>query len=185
MIRPAGSQDLPFLRDMLRHAYYARWGSEADVPLERYVAGWGRPGDTALVAIDEFQPVGAAWYRLFEQDEPGYGFVDERDARADDRGRPQPPRPRPRRGAPRGAARARRAAQGYAQISLSVEPDNPALRLYEQHGFAQGRRARRRLGDARGARVTDSLRPGRRASPPPFRPSLGSRRKPTRRARWM
>ena len=50
MIRPAGAQDLPFLRDMLRHAYYARWGSEADVPLERYVAGWGRPGDNAVVA---------------------------------------------------------------------------------------------------------------------------------------
>ena len=77
MIRPAGAQDLPFLRDMLRHAYYARWGTEADVPLERYVAGWGRRGDNALVAIDEFQPVGAAWYRLFEAEEPGYGFVDE------------------------------------------------------------------------------------------------------------
>ena len=77
MIRRAGAQDLPFLRDMLRHAYYARWGTDADVPLERYVAGWGRPGDTALVAIDEFQPVGAAWYRTFSADEPGYGFVDE------------------------------------------------------------------------------------------------------------
>jgi hypothetical protein len=39
VIRPAGTQDLPFLRDMLRHAYYARWGTEADVPLERYIAG--------------------------------------------------------------------------------------------------------------------------------------------------
>ena len=76
MIRHAGAHDLPFLRDMLRHAYYARWGNEADVPLERYVAGWGRPGDAALVAIDEFQPVGAAWYRLFKEDEPGYGSVD-------------------------------------------------------------------------------------------------------------
>ena len=47
MIRPAGAQDLPFLRDMLRHAYYARWGTEPDVPLERYVSGWGRPGDNA------------------------------------------------------------------------------------------------------------------------------------------
>ena len=77
MIRPAGAQDLPFLRDMLRHAYYARWGTDADVPLERYVAGWGRPGDSAIVSIDEFQPVGASWYRLFETYEPGYGFVDE------------------------------------------------------------------------------------------------------------
>jgi ribosomal-protein-alanine N-acetyltransferase len=24
---------------------------------------------------------------------------------------------------------------GFAQISLSVEPDNPALHLYERHGF--------------------------------------------------
>jgi ribosomal protein S18 acetylase RimI-like enzyme len=33
-------------------------------------------------------------------------------------------------------------AEGYEQISLSVEPDNPAIRLYEQHGFAKvGERA--------------------------------------------
>ena len=112
VIRPAGAQDLPFLRDMLRHAYYARWGTEADVPLERYVAGWGRPGDEALVAIDEFQPVGAAWFRLFEQDEPGYGFVDEETPGADDRDRPEPPRPRARRAAARRAPRAR--ARGRA-----------------------------------------------------------------------
>jgi ribosomal protein S18 acetylase RimI-like enzyme len=30
-------------------------------------------------------------------------------------------------------ARAKR--DGFRQISLSVEPDNPALRLYERHGF--------------------------------------------------
>jgi ribosomal protein S18 acetylase RimI-like enzyme len=24
---------------------------------------------------------------------------------------------------------------GFRQVSLSVEPDNPALRLYERHGF--------------------------------------------------
>ncbi len=26
-------------------------------------------------------------------------------------------------------------ADGFTQVSLSVEPDNPALRLYERHGF--------------------------------------------------
>ncbi|HZO62899.1 MAG TPA: GNAT family N-acetyltransferase [Gaiellaceae bacterium] len=126
---------------MLRHAYYARWGTEADVPLERYVAGWGRRGDNALVAIDEFQPVGAAWYRLFEQDEPGYGFVDEETPELTIAIVPS------KRGRGLGeellgslldAAR----KDGFARISLSVEPDNPAIHLYEHHGFAKvGERA--------------------------------------------
>ncbi len=126
---------------MLRHAYYARWGGDADVPLERYVAGWGRPGDNAIVAIDEFQPVGAAWYRLFAEGEPGYGFVDEDTPELTIAVVPS------RRG--KGTGRellarllddARR--EGYARISLSVESDNPAIRLYEHHGFAKvGERA--------------------------------------------
>ncbi len=121
---------------MLRHAYYARWGAETDVPLERYVAGWGRRGDSALLAIDEFQPVGAAWYRLFQADEPGYGFVDADTPELTIAIVPS------RRGRGLGeqllAALLEQAkAAGYTQISLSVEPDNPALRLYEQHGFAK------------------------------------------------
>ena len=156
MIRPAGAQDLPFLRDMLRHAYYARWGSEADVPLERYVAGWGRRGDNALVAIDEFQPVGAAWYRLFEADEPGYGFVDEQTPELtiaivpSMRGRglgeqllSRPARPGEGRGAPADQPQ-RRAGQ----------PRDPTVRAAR---LRQGRRARGRTGDERGAVTKPSL----------------------------
>ena len=141
MIRPAGAQDLPFLRDMLRHAYYARWGSEADVPLERYVAGWGRPGDSALVAIDEFQPVGAAWFRLFEPDEPGYGYVDDRTPELTIAIVPR------RRGTGLGRELLTRLleqarADGYAELSLSVEPDTEAINLYEDYGFEKvGERA--------------------------------------------
>jgi ribosomal protein S18 acetylase RimI-like enzyme len=145
VIRPAGAQDIPFLRDMLRHAYYARWGSDADVPLERYVAAWGRRGDTALVAIEEFQPVGAAWYRLFDGDEPGYGFVDEQTPELTLAVVPS------RRG--RGLGKelleellARAGQAGFPAVSLSVEPDNPALHLYEQHGFQA-------VGDRSGALV--------------------------------
>ena len=141
MIRRGGPQDVPFLRDMLRHAYYARWGTDADVPLERYVAGWGRRGDNGLLAIEQFQPVGAAWYRLFATDEPGYGFVDEETPELTIAVVPSC------RGRGLGEellsellAQAR--GEGYPRVSLSVEPDNPALRLYEQHGFAKvGERA--------------------------------------------
>ena len=135
MIRPAGTQDLPFLRDMLRHAYYARWSTEADVPLERYVAGWGRPGDTALIAIEDAFPVGAGWYRLFRRDQPGYGFVDEDTPELAIAVVPN------RRGRGIGDAlldalfdRAR--ADGYRALSLSVARDNDALlAFYRKHGF--------------------------------------------------
>ncbi|HEU4865918.1 MAG TPA: GNAT family N-acetyltransferase, partial [Actinomycetota bacterium] len=79
VIRRGGRQDVRFLRDMLHHAYYWRERNPGDGPgpAARYVKGWGRPGDTVLIAIDDGFPVGAAWYRLFRRENPGYGFVDE------------------------------------------------------------------------------------------------------------
>lgn len=127
---------MQFLRDMLRHAYYWRWADPelADLPLARYVEGWGRPGDFALVAIEGFQPVGAAWYRLFKATEPGFGFLDEETPELTIAVVPS------RRGHGYGNEllselldHARR--EGFAAISLSVEPDNPALALYERNGF--------------------------------------------------
>ena len=99
VVRRGGAQDVRFLRDMLHHAYYwsEREPDEGPGPVALYVKGWGRPGDTALIAIDDGFPVGAAWYRLFRRDHPGYGFVDEADAGACDRGRAEPARSRSRR----------------------------------------------------------------------------------------
>jgi ribosomal protein S18 acetylase RimI-like enzyme len=136
MIRRGDANDVAFLRDMLRHAYYARWGEDDDLPLSRYVEGWGRRGDAALIAIEGFQPVAAAWYRLFRPSEPGYGFVDEQTPELTIAVVPS------RRGRGHGdellsalIEHARR--EGFDAISLSVEPDNPALNLYERHGFAK------------------------------------------------
>ena len=42
--------------------------ARATCPVSRYVEGWGRPGDRALILIEGFQPVAAAWYRLFTSD---------------------------------------------------------------------------------------------------------------------
>jgi ribosomal protein S18 acetylase RimI-like enzyme len=135
-IRRGGQQDVPFMRDMLRHAYYWRWADEEleDLPVGRYVDRWGRPGDTALVVIERFQPAGAAWYRLFPASAPGYGFVDEETPELTIAVVPSC------RGRGYGdqllsALLDRARADGYRRISLSVEPDSPAVKLYERHGF--------------------------------------------------
>ena len=133
VIRRGGAQDLRFLRDMLHHAYYWRERVPGSL-VSRYVRGWGRPGDTAVVALDGGFPVGAAWYRVFTADEPGYGFVDEQTPELAIAVVPS------QRGKGVGEQlllalieRARQA--GYASLSLSVEPGNPARKLYERHGF--------------------------------------------------
>ena len=136
MIRKASGRDAPFLRDMVKHAYYWRWAdpATADVPASRYVEGWGRPGDRGLIMIDDSFPVGAAWYRLFNAARPGYGFLDEETPELTIAVVPS------RRGRGFGAElltalldQARE--DGHSRLSLSVEKDNPAVGLYQRFGF--------------------------------------------------
>jgi GNAT superfamily N-acetyltransferase len=138
VIRRGGRQDVRFLRDMLHHAYYWRERNPAEGPgpAARYVKGWGRPGDTVLIAIDDGFPVGAAWYRLFRKDHHGYGFVDEETPELAIAVVPS------RRGRGIGdalieALSERARADGFTALSLSVERGNAALEtFYGQHGFA-------------------------------------------------
>jgi ribosomal protein S18 acetylase RimI-like enzyme len=138
MIRPGTPQDARFLRDMLRHAYYWRPPEEAEggVHPMNYVENWGRPGDAAMIALDQGFPVGAAWYRLFKPNRRGYGFVDEQTPELSIAVVPS------RRGGGIGGQLmtalldlARR--QGYPAISLSVAKDSPAVTLYERYGFVR------------------------------------------------
>jgi ribosomal protein S18 acetylase RimI-like enzyme len=103
--------------------------------LARYVSAWPRRGDLGMVAEVE-QPVGAAWLRSFPEHDRGYGFVDPSTPELAMGVAPA------RRGRGVGSrlldallVAARRAGAGA--VSLSVERDNPARRLYERFGFAQ------------------------------------------------
>jgi len=137
VIRRGGRQDVRFLRDMLHHAYYwrERKPGEGPGPVALYVKGWGRPGDTALIALEDAFPVAAAWYRLFRRDQPGYGFVDEETPELAIAVVPN------RRGKGIGDALlealfARAKAEGHRALSLSIERDNDALvSFYRKHGF--------------------------------------------------
>ncbi|MBA3333684.1 MAG: GNAT family N-acetyltransferase [Actinobacteria bacterium] len=140
IIRRGGRQDVRFLRDMLHHAYYwrERQPGEGPGPVALYVKGWGRPGDTALIAIEDGFPVGAAWYRLFRRDLPGYGFVDEETPELAIAVVPS------RRGGGIGdallnALYERAKADGHRAVSLAVERDNePLVSYYEKkHGFTR------------------------------------------------
>lgn len=143
-LRPASAADLPLLVRMLTLAADWRPGVEVrteqaaldDSHLRRYVDGWPRAGDAGVVALDgSCRPLGAAWFRFFTSAEPGYGFVDSATPEVSVAVEPA------RRGRGIGEAllrellRAAR-ARGVDAVSLSVEPDNPARRLYERLGFA-------------------------------------------------
>jgi len=131
VIRQAGPQDVRFLRDMLKHAYHWRLNADPDLPVARYVNNWGRPGDAGIIAWEN-GPIGAAWYRIFKEREPGFGFVDERTPELTIAVVPS------RRGSGLGGQllealleRARR--DGHATISLSAEKGLTGL--YERYGF--------------------------------------------------
>ncbi len=105
-----------------------------DPHIARYHEGWGRPGDAAVIAEADGDPVGAAWYRLFDAEKPGYGFIEATIPELSIGVSPE------HRG--RGVGSALLATlidlareEGFDALSLSVEEDNPALRLYERSGF--------------------------------------------------
>jgi ribosomal protein S18 acetylase RimI-like enzyme len=140
-VRLADARDVPVLRAMLYEAFAWR-GDSRFPPLDealalpevgRYVDEWGRGGDLGVIADGD---IGAAWIRLFTEDDHGYGFV-----------APDVPElsiavARDERGHGAGTALlgellVHAAAAGHRAVSLSVATDNPAVRLYERFGFAR------------------------------------------------
>lgn len=142
-VRPAEPSDVRFLEVMLCEA--ACWRDEgprppgdevlADPRMARYVMGWGRRGDAGVIAEeDSSRPIGAAWYRVFDEREPGFGFVDEDTPEISIAVLPGYRR--------QGVGHAilttlltEARASGFRALSLSVEPDNPAVVLYERVRF--------------------------------------------------
>jgi len=141
-LRPAGPDDLERLKWALYTA--VTWDPARPVPpyavtidhpqLAIYHRGWMREGDLGLIAEGEGRVVGVALCRVFTDGEHGHGYVD-----------PGTPEiavavAEGHRGAGLGArllealaGEARRA--GFRRLSLSVDRENPARRLYERSGY--------------------------------------------------
>ncbi len=134
MLRAVDRQDSRFLRDMLRHAYHWRMAQDPDLPVFRYVQNWGRRGDAGVVAFDGPNEYGAAWYRLFPESAPGFGFVDEETPELTIAVVPS------HRGHGTGgelleALLAQARSEGFSRVSLSAEPGQTSF--YEKHGFRE------------------------------------------------
>lgn len=136
--------DLEFLTDMIYEAIHISENKPSKEELlnfphiKRYSEGWGRQGDRALIAFNEDNlPVGAAWYRLFTENQKGYGYVDDTTpelgiALINEA-----------RGKGIGTLLMERlfkiaSRDGYTSLSLSVDPNNTqAVQLYKKLGFEQ------------------------------------------------
>lgn len=142
--RPARPDDLEHVRWALVEA--VSWDRGRVLPpfeavvehpeLARYHRGWGRAGDLGVVAERGGDVVGVALSRLFTDEDHGHGYVDEGTpelavAVADgERGNGLGTRLLSELA---DAAR----VSGFTRLSLSVDVDNPALRLYERLGYRE------------------------------------------------
>lgn len=143
IIRPATQADEPFLWEMLALAAHldaegpaALAAATTHPDLSKYVQNWGRETDVGCLALDpeRQQPIGAAWIRLFSQEEHPLLSGEER--------------------VPELAIAVLPAYSGhgvgtqlltqvlqqaktqYSAVVLSVRVTNPAKALYERAGFA-------------------------------------------------
>lgn len=104
--------------------------------LAHYFMEWPADREFGIVAqtTNPVAPVGVVWARVFDADDPGNGFVDDRTPEVSiwvASGH---------RGNGLGAALMTQILEqarnrGFAAISLSVEDGNPARRLYKRLGF--------------------------------------------------
>jgi ribosomal protein S18 acetylase RimI-like enzyme len=136
-IRLITVDDAPFLREMLYHAIFLPPGAEplpfeiVDEPaLRAYIIDFGtHDGDIGVLALVDEQPVGAAWARLLH----GYGFVDAQTPELSIALLPN------FRGQGIGTLLLEHLFAAlkphFAAVSLSVQAENPAARLYQRQGF--------------------------------------------------
>jgi ribosomal protein S18 acetylase RimI-like enzyme len=105
--------------------------------ISRYFLTWGRRGDLGFVAEEKQSklPVGAAWCRVFSEQNKGYGFISDAVPELSIAVLPE------YRYTGIGTALIKELLNAiqdkFPAISLAVRSTNPALHLYERLGFVR------------------------------------------------
>ena len=142
IIRNLKENEFDFLTDMFYESIYIPENKPDKEDLinsshfKKYHEGWGRNGDTALIALNtNNQAVGAVWYRLFNEFNKGYGYVDSNTPELGIAVTEEV------RGMGVGTLLMKKIihqaiCEGYKSISLSVDPKNSnAVHIYKKLGF--------------------------------------------------
>jgi ribosomal protein S18 acetylase RimI-like enzyme len=86
LIRKTQPLDLPFMREMLYAAVFWRpnpikpsmEAALAEHGISKALVNWGaRDGDSAVIALVEAIPAGAAWYRFYTDENSIRGYIEE------------------------------------------------------------------------------------------------------------
>lgn len=104
--------------------------------ISRYLADWGQPGDIGFIIElkKEKKPIGAAWFRQFPKDRPGFAFLGENIPEVSVVILPE------YRGLGLGRDLLMKLInqaklEGFPALSLHVNKQDPALSLYERLQF--------------------------------------------------
>lgn len=134
-VRTLTVKDESIVWEMLRYASHeATIESVQKQPcLACYALNWGRIGDVGYVAEKDQVALGAAWLRLWLEEEKGFGYVSDIIPELAIAVLPD------YRGQGIGTLLLMRilemAKDNFPAVSLSVRADNDVLRLYERAGF--------------------------------------------------
>ncbi len=143
-LRAGTTQDISFLKQMLFEAFF--WNPQTPRPdvddffsnpeFYKLLSRWGRKGDRAVIAEKDNKSVGAAWFRLWTQSNHSYGFIDFNIPELGIGILPG------FRSIGIGRMLLKELVSvahkdGFAALSLSVDPANFARKLYESEGFVK------------------------------------------------
>lgn len=143
-IREINERDQDFLFEMLYQSIFVKPGSspsDRDIlslpEIRKYVENWGRENDFGFIAIDNESElkIGAIWLRYFDFKNKGYGYISDNipeiGIAVDYK----------RRGQGIGSALLKKllntTTDSLETITLSVDPSNPAVKLYQKFGFKE------------------------------------------------